>query len=102
ETTVKSVNEPKKFYRIVGVAMIVVGATLLVPSVSSILNPTARCQDNLEVTDVLADTSAPVGCIDPTFEIVNSSSDSFVIVILSICLLAFGGAILGMINRLGK
>ena len=98
----KSVSEPKKFYRIVGVATIVVGATLLVLSVSSIVYPTARCQDNLEVTGNPVSPSAPVGCIDPTFEIVNSSSDSFVIVILSICLLAFGGAILGMINRLGK
>ena len=82
--------------------MIAVGATLIVLSVSSILNPPVRCQDNLDVPDYLEGSSAPVGCIDPAFEIVISSSNNFVLAILSICLLAFGGVMLGMIDRLGR
>jgi len=97
---VKAINAPNKVYRILALAMIVVGAALLILSVSSILNPPARCQDNLDRLYYDSQSSTPVGCVDPALELLGPSSNNFVILILSICLVAFGATILGMITRL--
>jgi hypothetical protein len=100
----KSVTEPSRFYKSIGVAMIAVGAALLLVTLSGVLNPRATCQDDFPVgrEDVLAD-SYPAPCeptIDPGFYL--PSADGFIMIVLSLCLMAFGGAIFGMIIRLGK
>jgi len=82
--------------------MIVVGAALLILSISNILNPPTRCQDNLDRLYYDSQSLTPVGCVDPALELLGPSSNNFVILILSICLVAFGATILGMITRLGK
>lgn len=92
------VSQPRKFYTIIALSMIVAGSALLIFSVADILNPREMCQDTLYAGGVLM--AEPNHCIDPVFEIGWSSSDSFILIILAICLLAFGGAIVGMIIRL--
>jgi hypothetical protein len=69
-------------------------------SVVGIMNPLTMCKDNLDVgsKDVLV--SEPSHCVDPVFEIGWSTSNSFIHIMLTICLLAFGGPIVGMITRL--
>ena len=100
DKVVQTTSKPKKFYRIAAMAMIIAGSALLLISVSNIFNRQAMCQDNLVLDrgDIL---SGPLSarCIDPTFEIAPSSND-FILIILAISLLAFGGSILGMITRL--
>lgn len=77
--------------------MIVAGSAPLIFSVADVLAPPATCYDNLDFgADILR--SEPAHCIDP-FEM-PQSSNSFILIILAICLLAFGGAIVGMITRL--
>ena len=97
----QSVSQSRKFYRIAALSMIAVGSALLIFSVADILNQRTMCQDNLYVGgDVLA--AEPDRCVDPMFEIGWSSYNGFINVILAICLLAFGGSIIGMITRLGN
>ena len=93
-------SQSRKFYTIAALSMIVAGSALLLFSVADIVNPRTMCQDDLDLgrTDVLV--SEPSHCIDPVFEIGWSSSNSVIHTILAICLLAFGGAIVGMITRL--
>jgi hypothetical protein len=88
-TRLQTTSKPRKFYRITALAMMIAGSALLLFSVSNIINRQAACQD-----DVI-----PAHCIDPMFEIAPSSND-FILIILAICLLSFGGSILGMITRL--
>ena len=99
--SLQSLNQPRKFYRIAALSMIAVGSALLLLSASNIMTRQAMCQDNLDVgngrTDILTESSSR--CIDPMFEIAPSSND-FILIILAICLLAFSGAILGIITRL--
>jgi hypothetical protein len=80
--------------------MIVAGSAILLFSVWDVLMPREMCQDILIVSDggdVLAVEQAP--CVDPMYELAPYSNN-FIPIILSICLMAFGGAILGMIIRL--
>jgi hypothetical protein len=97
---VQTTSKPRKFYRIVAIAMIIAGSALLLISVSNIFNRQTICQDNLVLDrgDILSEPLSAT-CIDPTYEIAPSSND-FIMIILAICLVAFGGSILGMIVRL--
>jgi hypothetical protein len=93
---VQSIGRQKQFYKIAALSMIVAGSVLLIFSVADVLAPRATCHDNLDVgADILM--SEPAHCID-LFEM--PSSNSFILIILAICLQAFGGAIIGMITRL--
>jgi hypothetical protein len=70
--------------------MLIAGSALLLLSISHILDRQTACQDYAK---------PPARCIDPMYEIAPSFND-FILIILAICLLAFGGSILGMITRL--
>lgn len=96
----QSLNRQRRFYKITALSIMVAGSALLLFSTWDVLMPWAMCQETYMITDsgdVLARTQLP--CIDPTYEIGQSSND-FIPVLLSICLMAFGGAIMGMIIRL--
>ena len=91
----QSVSQPRKFYTIIALSMMVAGSALLIFSVADIVTPRATCHDNLDFgVDIV---SRPAHCIDQ-FEM--PQYNSFITIILAICLLAFGGAIVGMIIRL--
>ena len=99
-TVMKSVTEPSRIYKWIGASMIAAGAALLLITISGVLNPRATCQDDMAiVTDILyAYPCEPR--IEPGLYL--PSADSFIMIVLSICLMAFGGAIIGMIIRLQK
>lgn len=80
--------------------MIAVGAALLLITISGVLTPRATCQDYmvLEPDRLYLHSCEPR--IDPGFYL--PSVDGFVMIVLSICLMAFGGVIIGMIIRLQK
>lgn len=86
----QTTSKPRKFYQITALAIIIAGSALLLFSVLNIINRQATCQD---------DAMSSARCIDPMYEIAPSSSD-FILIILAICFLAFGGSIIGMITRL--
>ncbi|HEU4605126.1 MAG TPA: hypothetical protein VFS46_02690 [Nitrososphaera sp.] len=89
-------SQPRKFYTITALSMISAGSALLIFSVADIVTPQATCHDNLDFgVDILV--SRPAHCTDP-FEM--PQYNNFILIILAICLLAFGGAIVGTIIRL--
>lgn len=94
----QSLSLQRRFYKMAALSMIVAGSAILLFSVWDILAPREMCQDTFIVSDS-GDivTVKPSHCIDPYFA---PSSNNFIPIILSICLMAFGGAILGMIIRL--
>jgi len=93
----QSVSQPRKFYTIIALSMMITGSVLLIFSVADIVTPRANCHDNLDFgVDILV--SRPAHCIDP-FNMVPQYN-SFIIIVLAICLLAFGDAIVEMIIRL--
>ena len=92
----QSVSQPRKFYTIIALSMIAAGSALLIFSVADIVTPRATCHDNLDAGAGEL-VSRPAHCIDP-FEM--PQYNNFILIILAICLLAFGGAIVGMIMRL--
>lgn len=93
----QSVSQPRKFYTIIALSMIAAGSALLIFSVADIVTPRATCHDNLDFgVDILV--SKPAHCVDPFY--MAPQYNNFILIILAICLLAFGGAIVGMIIRL--
>lgn len=96
----KSVTEPNKFYKWIAVSMMAIGALLLFISVSGILYPREMCQDDIGVDRILVypDGAPCEPSIDPGFYLL--SANGFIMIVLSLCLMAFGGAIVGMIIRL--
>lgn len=66
----QTTSKPRKFYRIVAIAMIIAGFALLLISVSNIFNRQTICQDNLVLDreDILSEPLS-ARCIDPMFEI---------------------------------
>lgn len=80
--------------------MIAVGTILLLVNLSGILNSRATCQDYMVIEP---DRLYPPHCeptIFPGFYL--SSADGFIMTVLSLCLIAFGSVIVGMIIRLQK
>lgn len=65
-----SLSQPRKFYAIAELSMIVAGSALLLFSVADIVNPRTMCQENLDAgrIEVLV-VSEPSLCIYPMFEI---------------------------------
>jgi hypothetical protein len=79
--------------------MIAAGTALLLITLSGILNPREQCQDYMVEPDRLyAYPCEPT--FDPGFYL--PSTDAFIMTVLSLCLVAFGGVIVGMIIRLQK
>lgn len=78
--------------------MIAAGASLLLITISGILNPPQLCQDYV----VIEPDRLYFPHCEPTFYpgFYLSSADGFIVIVLSLCLMAFGGAIVGMIIRL--
>ena len=90
------VSQLRKFYTIIALSMIVAGSARLIFSVADVLAPKATCHGNLDAgVDILR--LEPAHCVDP-FNMVQYNN--FILIILAICLLALGGAIVGMIMRL--
>lgn len=85
----KSVHASRTFYKIVGISMMVIGSALSALSIWSMVTPKIMCQDNIDCN------------IDEYFYVSPIQND-FIFLILSICLIAFGAAIYGMIIRLGR
>ncbi|HEY7734414.1 MAG TPA: hypothetical protein VIB07_06435 [Nitrososphaera sp.] len=96
----KSVTEPNRLYKWIGVSMIAAGTALLLITISGILNPPELCQDYVVIGP---DRSYSPTC-EPTIYpgLYLSSADAFIMTVLSLCLAAFGGVIVGMIIRLQK
>lgn len=94
----KSVTEPGRLYKWIGVSMIAAGAALLLITISGVLNPRATCQDYM----VLEPDRLYLPPCEPTFDpgFYLQSADGFIMIVLSLCLIAFGGVIVGMIIRL--
>jgi hypothetical protein len=97
-----SISRQRRFYKISALSMIAIGSALLAFSAWGMLKPREMCQDILVIgdagaaTNVLAARQNP--CIDPLYGYYGSSGN-FILVVSSICLVAFGGAIVGMITR---
>jgi hypothetical protein len=80
--------------------MIAAGAALLLITISGVLNPRATCQDYVVIEPDRLYLRSCEPTIYPGFQL--SSAESFIMIVLSICLMAFGGVIIGMIIRLQK
>ena len=85
----KSEGASPTFYKIIAVSMIVIGSALLAFSIWNMVTPKIMCQDNL-------------GCNIDEYFYMSPISNDFIFLILSICLIAFGAVIYGMIIRLGR
>ena len=85
----KSESASPTFYKIIAVSMIVIGSALLAFSIWSMVTPKIMCQDNL-------------GCNIDEYFYMSPIQNDFIFIILSICLIAFGAVIYGMIIRLGR
>jgi hypothetical protein len=98
----KSVTEPNRFYKWIAVSMMVIGGLLLFISVSEILYPREMCQDDiwLDRPLIYPDGAPCEPSVDPGFYL--PPTDGFIMTVLSLCLMAFGGVIVGMIIRLQK
>lgn len=89
--------------------MIVIGSALSALSIWSMVTPKIMCQDNINSDSILDARRMDdlvyrylVQCnVDEMFYVLPIQSD-FIFLILSICLIAFGAAIYGMIIRLGR
>jgi len=76
-------------YKIIAVSMIVIGSALLTFSIWNMVTPKVMCQDNL-------------GCNIDEYFYMSPIQNDFIFLILSICLIAFGAVIYGVIIRLGR
>jgi len=85
----KSEGASSTFYKIIAVSMIVIGSALSAFSIWNMVTPKIMCQDNL-------------GCNIDEYFYMSPISNDFIFLILSICLIAFGAVIYGMIIRLGR
>jgi hypothetical protein len=80
--------------------MMVVGTALFLVNLSGILNSRATCQDYMVMEPARLYPPHCEPTIFPGFYL--SSADGFIMIVLSLCLMAFGGVIVGMIIRLQK
>ena len=85
----KSAHANRIFYKITALSMIVIGSALSALSLWSMVTPKIMCQDNVDCN------------IDEYFYVSPIQND-FILLILSLSLIAFGAAIYGMIIRLAR
>lgn len=91
----QSLGRHRRFYQLAALSMIAAGSAMLLFSVWDALKPRAPCHD-IFVGGATSTMMRQGPCVDQ-YGIPQSSN--FIPIILSISLMAFGGAIVGMIVR---